>query len=205
VRSLLRARRRGVSPLFIIDSHPVDVCRPVRAGKQERLGGLAQTGYCSALKRWFHGVREHPIFTPQGYIASVQQVPGNRHDVQGLYALLKSSFVGHLLGDNAYWPRAEKRDQLARQGITVMAASRSNWHFQYPPRQKAWLKRTRGRVERRIGLFDKQFHADRTLCRSERHYYARRWMKALAHNVSRHVNAAEKLPLESLAHFRLAA
>ena len=135
----------------------------------------------------------------------MQQVPGNRHDVQGLYALLKSTFVGHLLGDNAYWPRAEKRERLERKGITVMAASRSNWHFQYPPKQKAWLKRTRGRVERRIGLFDKQFHADRTLCRSPRHYRARRWTKALAHNVSRYVNAAEKLPRESLAHFRLAA
>lgn len=135
----------------------------------------------------------------------MQQVPGHRHDVQGLYALLKSAFVGHLLGDNAYWPKAEKRARLERKGITIMAASRSNWRFQYPPEVKAWLKRTRGRVERKIGLFDAQFHAGRTLCRSPRHYRARRWMKALSHNLSRHVNAAEKLPRESLAHFRLAA
>ena len=100
---------------MVIDSHPVDVCRTVRAGKKKRLGGLAATGYCASLKRWFHGVREHLMVTPQGRIAAVVQIPGHRHDVQGLYALLKTSFAGHLLGDNAYWPqigRASCRERV---------------------------------------------------------------------------------------------
>lgn len=177
----------------------------MRARKKQRLDGLAQTGYCSALKRWFHGVREHLVFTPTGRIACVQQVPGNRHDVQGLYALLKTAFQGHLLGDNAYWPRKDMRTRLDQKGIRVTAESRSNWKFQYPRRRRRWLKRTRGRVERRIGLFDVQFHAGRTLCRSAKHYYARRCTKTLAHNCSRHINTAQKLPLESVAHLRLAA
>lgn len=165
---------------------------------------MARTGYCASLKRYFHGVREHLIFTPQGRLAFVQQVPGQRHDSQGLYALLKTAFKGKLLGDNAYWPRKAMREKLEAKGIPVMAESRSNWKFQYAPRTKKWLKKRRGRVERRIGLFDKQFHAGSTLCRSAKHYHARRWTKALAHNLSRHVNAARKLPAESMAHFRLA-
>ncbi|GEM_PF-5736344 len=112
--SLCRQGRRE-SPFFIIDSHPVDVCRPIRAGKKKRLGGLAKTGYCSSLKRWFHGVREHLIFTPQGRIAFTLQIAGNRHDVNGLYALLKSSFHGHLFGDNAYWPKAKNAPSLSRK------------------------------------------------------------------------------------------
>jgi hypothetical protein len=157
------------------------------------------------LKRWFHGVREHLIFTPQGRLACMVQIPGNRHDVNGLYALLKTSLEGRLLGDNAYWPRPAQRDRLAQKGITVMAQSRSNWKFQYAPRTKRWLKRNRGRVERRIGLFNAQFFAGRTLCRSKKHYLARRWIKAISHNSSRHVNATEALPLESVLHFNLAA
>jgi len=49
------------------------------------------------LKRWFHGVREHLVFTPGGRIAFVLQVPGNRHDVQGLYGLMKTTFRWHLV------------------------------------------------------------------------------------------------------------
>lgn len=169
------------------------------------MGGLARRGYCASLKRWFHGVREHLIFTPGGRIAFLLQLPGNRHDVNGLYGLLKTSFRGRLLGDNAYWPKEKKRHALARQGITITAATRSNWHEQNTAEEQALLKQWRGQVERRIGLFDRQFHADQTLCRSRKHYEARRWAKSLGHNASRHINTELGLPEESLQHFRLAA
>ena len=164
-------------------------------------------------------MREHPIFTPQGRIAFVVEAPGrhvglrpgrtsrpgNRQDVQGRYALLATAFEGRLLGEGACRPRESKREELARKGVHVTAESRSSWSFQYPPITKAWLKALRGRVEGRISLFDAQFHAGRTLCRSEKHYMARRWTKALAHDCSRHVSAVRQLPEESCAHFRLAA
>lgn len=169
------------------------------------MGGLARKGYCASLKRWFCGVREHLIFTPEGLIAFMVQVPGHRHDVQGLYALIKTRFTGRLIGDNAYWPRPDKRVQLSECGISVMAASRSNWTFQYPPSVRHWHHKTRGRVERMIGLFNKQFHAHGTYCRSARHYCSRRWMKAFAHNCSRLINSMMGLPIESVYHFHLAA
>ena len=130
-------------------------------------------------------------------------MPGNRHDVQGLYGLLKTTFRGHLVGDNAYWPKATKRETLARRGITVTAATRSNWKVHNTAEEKALLKH--GKVERRIGLFDQQFNAGRTLCRSRRHYEARRWAKVFSHNLSRHLNRKLRRPTESVAHFRLAA
>jgi len=145
------------------------------------------------------------VFTPGGRIAFVLQVPGNRHDVQGLYGLLKTAFRGHLLGEAAYWPRATEREALARRGVAVTAATRSNWTVQNSAEEDALLKQWRGQVERRIGLFDQQFHADRTRCRSRRHYEARRWTKVLSHNLSRHINPKLCRPPESLAHFRLAA
>jgi len=189
-----------------MDSHPVDVCRPIRAGKKERLSGLARRGYCASLKRWFHGVREHLIFTPGGRVAFVIQVPGNRHDTQGLYALLSTSFAGCLLADNGYWPNPKKREALLENGVQVIAAARSNGKKAVnTPEEKKLLKEWRGRVERRIGLFDKQFHAGRTLCRSEKHYRARRWAKVLTHNASRHINAVLGRPLEVLAPMRAAA
>jgi len=145
------------------------------------------------------------VFTPGGRLAFVLQVPGNRHDVQGLYGLMRTTFRGHLLGDNAYWPRATQREAAARQGITVTAATRSNWKVRNTAEEKRLLRQWRGKVERRIGLFDSQFNAGRTLCCSRRHYEARRWCKVLSHNLSRHLNPKLRRPPESVAHFRLAA
>lgn len=176
----------------------------VRAGKKKRLGGLARTGYCAALKRYFHGVREHAVFTTNGHILHLAQTPGNRHDVNGLYALLRDSFAGHLVGDNAYWPKEQKRMALAEHGVTITAATRSNWTIEQTAWEKALLKQ-RGEIERFLALFNRQFHADRTLNRSRRHYLARRWAKAAAHNAARLLNHRLHLPKEAYQHFHLAA
>lgn len=133
------------------------------------------------------------------------QIPGNRHDVQGLYALLNTTFQGHLLGDNAYWPREEMDCALIRRGICMTAKTREGFTFQYPPHFRDELHRERARIERRISLFNVQFHAGRTLNRSAHHYRARRWTKALAHNLTRDINTSLGMPLESIAAFRAVA
>ena len=169
------------------------------------MNGLAQTGYCAAKQEYFHGVREHLVFTPAGMLAFQVQLPGNAHDVQGLYALLDSTFRGTLLGDNAYTPRAEKREELGKHGIRIHATPKKNAKLPLAPSLLEWQRHNRAPVERRIALFDNQFHAHRTLNRSERHYRARRAFKQLGHNCSRHANATLCRPIHSVAHFNAAA
>jgi len=173
--------------------------------KKTRLDGLCKIGYCASLDRYFVGVREHLIFTEDGYLAHIEQIAGNRHDTQGLYALLQTDFQGRLLADNGYWPNPEKKQELLAHGIEVIAQTRMNMTFQYPEHVEEWLQKKRGAIERRIGLFNQQFNAGRTLCRSKKHYEARRCCKALAHNGSRHLNRQFGRPMESLAHYRAAA
>jgi len=182
------------------------VCRLIRAKhKTNRLDGLCQIGYCASLDRYFTGVREHLIFTPDGDLVYVGQVAGNRNDVHGLYALLDTDFRGRLLADHGYWPNPVKRAELLKKGIEVIAQTRSNMKQQHDEQFAKWLHRRRGTVERRIGLFDQQFNANKTICRSKKHYEARRWCKALTHNGSRYLNRALDRPLESLAHYHAAA
>lgn len=150
-------------------------------------------------------MKEHLIFTPGGRIAFVTQLAGNRHDVQGLYSLLRTQFKGFLLADSGYWPRPKMREKLERSGITVMAETHCDWKIKYSRQDEAWLKRNRSSIERRISMFNNQFNAHRTLCRSLKHYIARRLTKALSHNCSRHVNETHGLPLESTLHFKIAA
>lgn len=154
---------------------------------------------------YFHGVREHLIVTPGGMLAGLVQIPGNRHDVNGLYALLKTAFKGTLIGDSAYQPNPKKREQLKHQGIHAHAIPKSNAKLPLAPILVEWLHKCRAPIERRIGLFDEQFNAHRTLNRAERHYLARRLTKALAHNISRHVNVKNSVPKERVAYLRYAA
>lgn len=169
------------------------------------MDGLGAIGYCAGASRWFCGVREHLVFTPHGMIACMAQVAGNRHDVQGLYCLLYTSFRGRLLGDSAYTPGRRLDAELREQNIQVVAQTRKNSRLPLPPRTRRFVKVNRSRVERRISLFDHQFHADRTLCRSARHYMARRWFKALGHNISRLLNPKLHRRDEAMLHFRAAA
>jgi hypothetical protein len=150
-------------------------------------------------------VREHVIFTPDGYIIHLEQIPGRRHDVQGLYALLRSSFQGHLLADNGYWPNPAQRQRLEEHHIRVTAASRRAWRTQHAPPIARRLAAAQRSVERRLSNFDQQCHAGRTLNRSPKHYYARRWTKALAHNTGRHLNLELGVNPDSWLHFQIAA
>jgi hypothetical protein len=206
VRGVLQSGRRRHSPFFIIDSHPVDVCRTARAQtRDERLNGLAKIGYCAGASRWYCGVREHLIFTPHGMLALVLQVPGNRHDVHGLHALLRTDFRGTLFGDNAYTPGKKLMPELQAHGIQIIAQTRKDSRTPLPAETRAFVHDKRCRVERRIGLFCRQFAAGRTLCRSQRHYEARRWFKLLCHNLSRHLNPLLGRAPERMLHFRVVA
>ena len=182
------------------------MCRTSRADVADRrLDGLGKIGYCAGARRWFCGVREHLVFTPHGMLATVQQLPGNRHDSRGLYELLKTNFRGRLLADNAYSPGDKLDDKLRGHAIFVVAQTRKDARRPLPPRTRTFVHRTRRPVERRISLFCNQMQAGRTACRCARHYRARRWAKALTHNLSRYVSPQLHCSPESLLHFRAAA
>jgi len=135
----------------------------------------------------------------------VGQIAGNRNDVHGLYALLATDFQGLLLADNGYWPNPEKRFELLDKGIRVLAQTRSNMKIQHDEDLAKWLRKRRGAIERKIGLFDQHFNAGETICRSKKHYEARRLCKALAHNGSRYMNRALGKPIDSLVHYHATA
>lgn len=138
-------------------------------------------------------------------LALVLQLPGNRHDVHGLHALLRTEFRGVLFGDNAYTPGAKLFPQLKARAIQVVAQTRKDARYPLPPATRKFVHAKRCRVERRIGLFCRQLHADRTFNRSAQHYIARRCCKALSHNLVRYLNPALGKRPEQMLHFRVVA
>ena len=150
-------------------------------------------------------MREHLIFTPHGMLNTTLQVSGNRHDVHGLHALLQTDFKGLLFGDNAYTP-GRKLDPLLRdKGIVVVAQTRRDSRVPLPPATRKFVHAKRCRIERRIGLFCRQFNAQRTFARSPQHYAARRVFKMLGHNLSRYLNPKLGRAPERMLHFRIVA
>ena len=138
-------------------------------------------------------------------LAGVIQLPGNRHDVHGAYALLKTAFTGVFYADNAYTPNAVKREELHARGIKICAVPKQNALMPLAPCLDAYLRKRRGAIERFIALYNQQFNAGRTLNRCARHYLARRAFKLLSHNCSRITNKALNRSIHSVAHFHAAA
>jgi hypothetical protein len=93
-----------------------------------RSGGCLSSGSGAGegqtLRREFAGLREHMAFTPDSTRPSALQLAGNRHDIQGLYAILETSFRGSILADKSYWPMQDKRVELEETGITGIARAR---------------------------------------------------------------------------------
>jgi hypothetical protein len=177
----------------------------MRSKLLRRLGGLAATGYSASKKEYFHGVREHLVCTPGGRIACVAHVAGNRHDVNGLKALLQTSFTGRLYADCAYQPKDRLREKLERRGIRMIAAKKKNAKLPLAPQLAKLQKKRRAPIERRIALHNKHFHAHRTLNRGKKHYIARRWIKALARNTAIHINIENGWRKEAVAHLSAAS
>jgi len=119
--------------------------------------------------------------------------------------LLKTTLCGLLLGDTAYQPSPSARKELAQKGLQVLVSTDPRWHFQNPLEVAAWIDAYRHLLDRQFSLFNQHFHGDRTLCRSPRHHYARRWCKVLAFNLSRFLNRTHGWPTESMVHFHMAA
>ncbi|MCX7935055.1 MAG: transposase [Planctomycetota bacterium] len=152
-------------------------------------------------KRYFHGVREHLIVSLQGHILYLVEVPGNRHDVNGLYALMRESFRGHLIiADNAYWPKQEKRAALAAQGITSLT------HVTTGTSNLPWKKKNNlNFVGKSKEISASSINSSNAQNRNPQHYLARRWTKAVAYNATRLLNHRFHFPSESYLHFHLAA
>jgi hypothetical protein len=98
----LRALRTETRRLYVADSLPIPVCKPIRHG---RVRLLSEDGakFGRSAKGWFFGFQMHAlIHQPTGVVVTAMLLPGNRDDREAVQALAMSTGGGLLLGDQGY-------------------------------------------------------------------------------------------------------
>lgn len=91
------------APLFVCDSKPVPLCKPLRHGRV-RLLREDGANFGKNKAGWFFGFKLHLLIHQEGFVLGAMLVPGNHHDsaLAPELALTLDGAGGVLLGDRGY-------------------------------------------------------------------------------------------------------
>lgn len=129
--------------LYLIDSKPIPVCKPIRHWSV-RLLREAGAYFGKTAKGWFFGFKLHTFFHIDGHILGAILTPGNYADRDAALDLGLTVDGGIVLGDQAYSGEST-RELLAREADLLMLTRKQ------VPEKKALLSSIRQRVETYLG------------------------------------------------------
>ncbi len=173
------------TPLWLIDSFPLRVCRFKRAPRHKLFRGTACHGHDPTGEQLFFGFRVHLRCTDRGFCAAATLAPANVTDWPMVAELLPTE-GGVGIGDRNYWNPRE-RDRLTDKGFELHAPFRKK-SSDPTPRRSALLSRLRQIIEPVIGQLATRFHCQRTWARDLWHLGSRLTRKLLSHSTAALLN-----------------
>jgi transposase len=172
------ARAACGEPLYILDSKPIPVCKPIRHGRVRLLrdeGAYFGKNSCG----WFFGFKLHSLVHRSGAILATVLTPGNWADKDAALALAWSVEGGLALADRAY--RGEELARLLREeaGLVLLTPAAAGENRA----QRALISSLRERVETTFSALWSRF-IDRVFSRSWEGLWSTLKLKLLYHNLS---------------------
>jgi len=149
---------------YAIDTFPILVCENIRANRCKIAPGMEFRGWIPSHRKYFHGLKLHPLTSEKGFIKEFLILPGSWHDVIiGLYQMAINLPPGsYLFVDRVYTDYlAEDLLKLA-EGIKLLPIRKRNSKRFSPPLQ--YLSILKRQVAKTVGscinaLFPKRIHA----------------------------------------------
>jgi len=170
------------SPLWLIDSFPLRVCRFKRAPGHKLFRGCgAAYGRDPTGEKLFFGFRVHLRCTERGFCAAATLASANITDWPMVAELLPAE-GGAGIGDRNYWNPRE-RDRLTEKNFELHAPFRKE-SSDPTPQRSALLGRLRQIIEPLIGQLATRFHCQRTWARDLWHLCSRLGRKLLSHSTA---------------------
>ena len=173
------------TPLWLVDSFPLRVCRVVRARFSKLFAAFASFGRDPALtgRHCFFGFRVHLCLAAEiGAIAQVQIAPANVGDVL-LVKEIAPVAGGIGIGDRNYWS-PEHQQRLKRDQYFELHAAYRQKSRDPDPKRSVLLGHLRQSAEVSIGHLAERFHAERTWARDLWHLCSRLARKVLSHTAA---------------------
>lgn len=172
-----------VSQYFVIDSFPLAVCKFGRARYCHSFRGYgADYGKCPSKKETYFGYKVHALITLEGYITTFEITPASTDDREGLQDIVEQQAHLVVLGDKGYVGESLAED-MARQGICLMALKRSNSKTDWPKPVRQLIFKLRRRVETVFSQLSEQLNAERVRAKKFQGLCTRLTNKILAYNL----------------------
>lgn len=186
------------SPLWVLDSFPLRVCRFKRAPGHKLFRHVASFGKDPTGERLYYGLRVHLRCSTQGVGASMVLTAANVPDIDAVPELVQGlDKPAAALGDRNYWA-PEKQRRLAQKGVDLTAPFRKKSRDPDPAAARR-ISRLRQVIEPVIGQLATRFHAQRTWARDLWHLTHRLIRKLLSHTTAVLINAQQGNPPLQLA------
>lgn len=178
-RLLQAAARRGLLPdrLYLLDSKPIPVCKPIRHGRVRLLrdeGAYFGKTSCG----WFFGFKLHTLAHHSGRILAVVLTPGNWPDRDAALSLSWSVAGGTALADLAY--RGPELAQTLWEEADLLLLTPASAGENRP--QRALISSVRERIETTFSALWSRF-IDRIFSRSWDGLWSTLKLKLLYHNL----------------------
>ena len=176
------------SPVRIVDSMPIPVCKFGRAYFSKCFKDIATYGYCASKKETYFGVKLHALVTTEGFITNFLVTSSNVDDRDALFELSSSLKNIQLIGDKGYIDKDIALAIAKEQSNLLFALKRKNSKTPYPKYFRNFLSKTRRRIETSFSQLASQFNINNVLAKTKLGLMTRITLKILAHNICYFIN-----------------
>jgi hypothetical protein len=150
---------------FVVDSFPYPICHNMRILQSRIVQGPEFRGFTASKREYFYGLKFHVIMEEHGFPVSFEWTPGSIHDVTAFKAMNMEALDGGILYADAAYNDYNLEEELADQGLNLMAARQPKSHRPWPEKVSRLLERKRKPIEtffsRLMRLFPRRIHAVR--------------------------------------------
>lgn len=150
---------------YVIDSFPYAVCHNMRILQSRIVQGAEFRGYTASKREYFYGIKVHTIIATNGIPVSFECTPGSINDLTAFKNMNMDGLEEGILYADAAYNDYGLEEQLATNGLCLMAARQSNSKRPWPKTVEMLIGKRRKKIEtffsRILRFFPRRIHAVR--------------------------------------------
>ena len=181
----------GGEDCFIVDSKPIEVCKPARSKRcamgRGDIDRAPSYGYCASQGKYYYGYKLHGLTGTSGVFHSYDITAANLHDIK-----LEYHDCG-IVGDKGYLSTQVQLDLFETANIRLETPSRSNQKDAKP--FPIVLRKVRKRIETNFSQLCDQFLFIRNYAKNVDGLFTRIISKISAFTVLQYINKINNKPI----------
>ena len=197
IRKRIVDRIDGGEDCFIVDSKPIEVCKPARSKRCAMGRGdtdrAPSYGYCASQRKHYYGYKLHGLTGTSGVFHSYDITAANVHDINYLNDVKLEYHDCGIVGDKGYLSAEVQLDLFETANIRLETPSRSNQKEARP--FPVVLRKVRKRIETNFSQLCDQFLFIRNYAKNVNGLFTRIIGKISAFTVLQYINKTNNKPI----------